>query len=112
MTKHLSPHYPILIIDDEPSVLDGFEIALHTVGFNNIMTCNDSREVLRILNTQKFQLVLLDLIMPHISGEDLLEKIKSTTPDLPVIIVTAVGDIGTVVQLHASWCCRLYPKAG
>lgn len=98
MTKHFTPSHPILIVDDEISVLDGFEIALHTIGFNNIMTCNDSRKVFPLLNTKQFCLVLLDLIMPHISGEKLLEMITSTFPELPVIIVTAVGDIETVVQ--------------
>lgn len=98
MAQHLQPAHPILIVDDERAVLDGFEIALHSSRFNNIETCDDSRKVLSILKRKKFDLVLLDLIMPYISGEKLISKIKKAFPNLPVIIVTAVADIETVVH--------------
>lgn len=98
MTKNLNPINPILIVDDERSALDGFEIALHTTGFNNIITCQDSREVIPILKRTKIDLVLLDLIMPHISGNELIVEIKKICPDLPIIVLTAVSEIDSVVS--------------
>ncbi len=98
MTNHLNPSNPILIVDDEQSALDGFEIALHTLGFNNIITCQDSRKVMQILGTTQVDLVLLDLIMPHVSGSDLIVEIKKIRPDLPVIVITAVSEIDSVVS--------------
>ena len=98
MQKHLNPLNPILIVDDERSALDSFEIALYSAGFSNIVTCEDSRKAMSILGEKKMDLVLLDLIMPHISGNKLIIKIKKAYPDLPVIIITAVNEIDSVVE--------------
>ena len=70
--KHTFPLNPILVVDDENHALDSFEIALHSVGFTNVITCADSREVMDIMRAKRPVLVLLDLIMPHISGEQLI----------------------------------------
>jgi len=98
MPNHLNPINPILIVDDERSALDGFEIALHTTGFNNVITCQDSREVISILGSTQVDLVLLDLIMPHVSGDKLIEEIKKTCPELPILVITAVSEINSVVS--------------
>jgi len=96
--KHFFPSNPILVIDDEPSALDCFEISLQSAGFTNVITCNDSREVMGILEGTRVELVLLDLIMPHISGEQLIIDIKEKYPTINIIVVTAIGKIDTVVE--------------
>jgi len=98
MGKHLTPRNPILIVDDEQSALDGFEIALHSSGFNNVITCRDSRRVLPLLEKNRADLVLLDLIMPYLSGRQLIEKIKKRYPTLPIIVITAVNEVDSVVS--------------
>lgn len=95
---HSFPINPILVVDDEVSALDSFEIALHAAGFSDVITCDDSRKVMQILRGRNVGLVLLDLIMPFISGELLIAEIKKEFPETCVIIVTAVGDIDTVVE--------------
>ena len=96
--KHTFPLNPILVVDDENHALDSFEIALHSVGFTNVITCADSREVMDIMRAKKPVLVLLDLIMPHISGEQLICEIHREFADTSILVVTAVEDIDTVVE--------------
>jgi DNA-binding NtrC family response regulator len=96
--KHKFPLNPILVVDDEASALDSFEISLYSAGFSNVITCDDSRKVMEILRGRKVELVLLDLVMPFVSGEQLIVEIKNEFPDTFVIVVTAVGDIDTVVE--------------
>lgn len=98
MTETTSPEYPVLIIDDEENALESFEITLNSARFDNLILCSDSREVLGILKRQKIELILLDLTMPHISGEELLPLIIQNHPDIPVIIITGNIEIETAVR--------------
>jgi len=98
MKQHHFPMNPILVVDDEQAALDGFEIALYSAGFTNVITCNDSRKVMSIVEGQKIDLVLLDLIMPYITGNELLGQIQSVRPGMSVIIITAVNEIDSVVE--------------
>ena len=98
MNTHLFPRLPILIVDDETDALEGFEIALAAAGYTNVATLSDSREVLPWLRDNEAELILLDLIMPFLNGMELLDKIKEFRPQTPVIIVTAVSEIESVVS--------------
>ncbi len=91
MLEFKHPEYPVLIVDDEDNALESFEISLNSCGIENIVLCQDSRKVLPLLKSQKFEIVLLDLTMPYITGEELLPLIVQDYPDTPVIVIT--GDI-------------------
>jgi len=93
-----TPCNPILLVDDEVHALDSLEMALYSHGIDNIITCADSREVMTILSHQQVEVVLLDLAMPHMSGEELLPKIKEQYPDVPVIIITGFNDVQKAVN--------------
>lgn len=92
------PQNPILLVDDEPIILESLELTLNIEGYNNLILCQDSREVEEIINHQEVSVVFLDLMMPHVSGEELLEKIKAKNSDIPVVIITAISDIETTVR--------------
>jgi DNA-binding NtrC family response regulator len=99
LDKLLTPRNPILLVDDEPSWLRGFSLALERrAGLSHFLICSDSREVLEVVGRQPLSLVALDLTMPHISGEQLLEQIVRDYPDLPVIILTGVDQAETAVR--------------
>jgi len=98
MSRQLYPDLPILIVDDEKAALDSFEMSLYSSGYSNLVTCDDGRRVMDMLEERQFSIILLDLIMPHIGGHDLLLKIKARHPRIPVIIITAVSDISSVVK--------------
>jgi DNA-binding NtrC family response regulator len=92
------PQYPVLIVDDEENALESFEITLNSCGMENIVTCKDSREVLPLLKSQKFEIILLDLTMPYIAGEELLPLIAQDYPGTPVIIITGDIEVETAVR--------------
>ncbi len=85
------------MVDDEAQALDSFETALLLAGINNIIRCQDSRDAMRLLSTQKIEVMLLDLSMPHISGEELLSLVTKDFPEIPVIIITGLNDVETAV---------------
>ncbi len=98
MATPLLPHHPILLVDDEPHALASFDIALRSQGISNTVRCQDSREVAPLLEKQEVEVILLDLMMPHVSGQEILTHIARTNPDIPVIIVTGVNEVETAVQ--------------
>ena len=87
------PSSPILIVDDEEQVLFSIDAALKMAGFTNTLQCKDSREVDKLLSEQTFSAVLLDLVMPYVSGNELLCFINKNYPDVPVLIITGLNDI-------------------
>lgn len=102
MTTSLYPDNPILMIDDEEHFLKSASFALRSQGINNIILCNNSKEALLLLNKQQYSFIFLDLLMPEISGEELLKKIITLLPDTPVIILTADIKLEKAVE-----CIRL-----
>ncbi|MBI9073563.1 MAG: sigma-54-dependent Fis family transcriptional regulator [Melioribacteraceae bacterium] len=98
MTEALYPRLPILIVDDEQIALDSLEMVLNAEGITNIILCNDSRDVMEYLATQQIGIVLTDINMPHVSGEEILESIVDKYPEVPVIMVTGVNEVETTVR--------------
>ena len=91
--------YNILIVDDEQDVLNSFELTLYSGGLNNILLCNDSRKVLSLIEeTSSINVILLDLIMPHMEGQELLRLLAESHPEIPVIVVTALYDLEKAVN--------------
>ncbi len=92
------PQNPVLLVDDEEYLLQSFELTLNDSGINNIITVSDSREVESILESNEITAVFLDLSMPHISGIQLLDKIKQNYPQIPVVIITGDNELETAVK--------------
>lgn len=92
------PAASILVVDDEVAALNGVKRALRAHGFQNVHLCSDGREVLSRIAESQVELVLLDLIMPHVRGEEVLGQIAELHPQLPVIVVTAEYEVSTAVR--------------
>jgi len=91
------PELPVLLVDDEPAVLSSMAKILKSAGIENLHTCGDSREVLPFLQRQEAEVIVLDINMPHLTGDVLLKEIHERYPHIPVIIVTASEDIDMAV---------------
>lgn len=89
---------PIVLVDDEAPLLHSASVALRSSGFPEVLTVDDSREVLPLLARQPVGVLVLDLTMPHISGKTLLERVAADFPDVPVILMTATNDLETAVN--------------
>ena len=92
----------ILAVDDEEAVLNGVRRTLRAEGFENVLMCRDPRDVEPLLDAEPVSLILLDLMMPHIGGRELLERIAASHPEIPVIVVTAEQDVRTAVDCMKS----------
>ncbi len=87
----------ILIVDDEPNVRLVFRTALESSGYS-ITTAADGEQALKWLVNETVDLVLLDLQMPGLSGMDVLESMRKASFDVPVVIITAHGNVPNAVQ--------------
>ena len=97
--EELYPALPILLVDDEPAWLRSLVLTLReAAGLNNFIRCTDSREVFDILAREDVSMILLDLTMPHFSGEDLLPMISKDYPDIPIIVLTGMNQVDTAVR--------------
>ena len=92
------PIRPILLVDDEELFLASTSRALRAEGINHAVQCHDSREVMSTLSKDDFSVVVLDLMMPHLSGRDLLPLILADFPDVPVTVATGVKNVDTAVE--------------
>ncbi len=81
----------ILIVDDEPNVCNFLSEFLDYKGFESTITLS-GKEALNQLESEDFDLVLLDLIMPEMNGFEVLERINQMDNKVPVIILTGVRD--------------------
>ena len=82
----------ILIVDDEKNIVSGLEEAF-TLESYNVLTAYDGKEAWDKVNTNNVDLVITDLRMPMMNGNELVEKISSSYPTLPVIVLTGHGTI-------------------
>jgi DNA-binding NtrC family response regulator len=98
MNESTYPHFPVMLVDDEEQALNSFEMALRSARMNHFIRCQDSREVMRLLREQEVEVMLLDLRMPHLSGEELLPMIGGDFPEVPVIVITGANDVDTAVK--------------
>ena len=89
----------ILVVEDEPSILDNITYALHTEGFESLC-CGTGKEAIQILSKDDILLIILDIGLPDVNGFDLLRDIRKKF-SIPVIIVTARSDdIDRIVGLE------------
>ena len=98
MNESIYPHFPVMMVDDEAQAINSFEMTLRSANMNNFIRCHDSRDVMSLLSSQEIEVMLLDLRMPHISGEELLPMITADYPEIPVVVVTGSNDIDTAVK--------------
>jgi DNA-binding NtrC family response regulator len=91
------PRRPVLLVDDEASFLLSASVTLRSAGIPSILTLEDSREVLPLLEKRDVAAVVLDLSMPHLLGTELLGRIRQEHPRLPVIVLTGRNEVDTAV---------------
>ena len=89
---------PVLCVDDEPPLLRSVSTILHSAGIRQVLTLADSRQVLPLLTEQEVGVLIIDLRMPFLSGQSLLERVTTDYPDVPVIVMTATDDLNTAVN--------------
>ena len=87
----------ILIVDDEPHVRKVISRSLTKLGYECAMA-DSGEEALDVLSEREFDLLISDIMMPGMSGLDLLQVVRQQFPDMAVIMVTAVDERATAIR--------------
>ena len=90
----------ILIVDDNEDSRYTLQLLLESDGHERIASAACGKEAISLLEKQKFSLVLLDLMMPDLNGDEVLKLIKSDPEkrDIPVVMISADTDAEKVAQ--------------
>jgi DNA-binding NtrC family response regulator len=91
-------HSPVLVVDDDEGLLLSIKATLVSSGLPEPALVSDSRRVMDLVHKYDFQLILLDLMMPQLTGMEVLQTIKAESPDVDCIIVSAIDDVSSAVQ--------------
>ncbi len=92
-----SPSATVFVVDDDPAVGDSLKRVLESTGWHVVSWCS-GEEFLAAYDDTAPACLLLDLRMPGLSGIDVQERLHASGTNLPVIVLTAHGDIPTAVQ--------------
>lgn len=99
----------ILVIDDEPDVREMLEFLLEEEGFS-VDTAPDATNGLAKLAARDYDLLLLDLMLPDMSGMEALKRIRKEDKDLPICMVTAHGSTSVAVEALKSGANDYFSK--
>lgn len=88
----------VLIVDDDVAVTNYFMVFLMQTERFESTVVNDSREVEALLQRETFDVIMLDLDMPNVSGIDILNMMRSKAVKTPVIILTGANDVDLAVK--------------
>jgi len=99
----------ILVIDDEATMRDSCRQALSRDG-NRVEVAEDGLKGLAMLAKESFDLIILDLKMPGLSGMDVLKKIKDSDPEAMVIVITGYATVESAVEAMKRGAYDFIPK--
>lgn len=90
----------IMLVDDEPINTDVLQTYLEGEGYSNFVATSESKEALSVMRQEKPDVVLLDLMMPEVSGFDILSAMRrdGTLQHIPVVILTSSDDAETKLK--------------
>jgi DNA-binding response OmpR family regulator len=80
----------ILVIEDDPSILRGLQLNLGMEGYA-VRSAGDGEAGLALARSERFDLLVVDLMLPRLSGLELIRELRRDDPDLPVLILSAKG---------------------
>ena len=98
MSDHHITHPAVLLVDDDETGCALMALTLRNAGVKNVHTISDSRQVLPYLQEHGAALLLLDLVMPHVSGNELLRVIRSDFPGIQTVVVSGSDQIDKAVE--------------
>jgi DNA-binding response OmpR family regulator len=85
----------VLIVDDEEMAIKMVELQMRADGYE-VYTSNDGREAVELIKEHEPDLVISDIMMPFMSGLELLELIKAEKKKIPVILISALDDVEVI----------------
>ena len=87
----------VLVVDDEPRIVSFVSRALSAEGFQ-VDGASDGIRALELASSGSYELVVLDLLLPHMDGMSVLQELMETRPDQRVLVLSALSDVETKVR--------------
>ena len=94
---HQLSHSKVMVVDDDPIFRTVTKNYLEAIGYR-VFEAQDGLEALRLLDSTRPDLVLCDLSMPLLTGMEFAEEVRMEYPSLPVIVISATGEMGDVAK--------------
>jgi two-component system response regulator (stage 0 sporulation protein F) len=94
----MNSRQPILLVDDDPEFRKAMKKMFEKSGYN-VTVAADGQEALEALSEESFDLIISDLRMPNLNGMELMEELKRRRINLPVIFITAYGEVESYMDL-------------
>jgi len=92
MTENSSGKSRLLLVEDEDSLAIGLEYNLQEEGYE-VIRAEDGKKAIELINSQNFDLIILDIMLPYYNGFEIAQKIRKRTPQMPILMLTARTDI-------------------
>jgi signal transduction histidine kinase len=87
----------VLVVDDDPDVLEATSMMLGEFGYN-VVSSSSAAEAIQAIQSDHIDVVVTDIVMPEVSGINLLEKVHAIDAKIPVILMTAYADMEKVIN--------------
>jgi len=92
MTENSSVKSRLLLVEDEDSLAVGLEYNLQEEGYR-VTRAEDGRKALDLIASRKFDLIILDIMLPFHDGFEITQEIRKNSPQMPILMLTARTDI-------------------
>jgi DNA-binding NtrC family response regulator len=96
---------PVVVVDDDWELLAIYRMLLLGHGIEQVVTFHDGADLVPFLKRNAAAVVVLDLSLPTISGQDLLRRLTQEFPQLPVVIITALAEVDQAVSCMREGAC-------
>src|SRR5438874_8276120 len=100
----------ILIVDDEEVLRDVLDAVLRREGFDVVMAASGEQALAVLDDDDAIDLVILDVMLPGISGIDTLRAVRISNPNLPVVVITAFSSIDGAIEAMKHGAFHYIPK--
>lgn len=100
----------VLLAEDDEFLAKTLEAKLIQEGFD-VVIVSDGRDVIKVLSGGSFNLILLDLLMPNMSGFDILSKLREQRSVIPVIVTSNLGSDSDMERAKALGAKKYFVKA-
>lgn len=99
----------ILIVDDDLNTCELMSMELAR-GRYEVVTTGCGKEALKLIDAESFDMLLVDVFIPRVGGEAILDHVRNTHPETKVVMITGMGDEELWVHLMNKGACDVIPK--
>jgi CheY-like chemotaxis protein len=92
----LSKDSKILVVDDMKMIRKSLIQYLYALGYEDVIEASNGADAVAKIRVGTIKFVFLDIVMPHLTGDEALKKIRELNPDIPIAMMTSVDDDDTI----------------